>query len=132
MKINNMNNCNECIHNKVCRLVDIAKRINGKMTILFDEVEKEFKDTVSDQFEVEIKCKDFELPVPKINEINIDKLTGTGKGLEVFGVSNPCEGCPTYEMLKKGQTYVGDVPCQWCDKNPYKITWSSGTAGERK
>jgi hypothetical protein len=32
--------------------------------------------------------------------------------------SNPCEGCPTYIQLTSPEGYIGDTPCQWCNKNP--------------
>ena len=38
-----------------------------------------------------------------------------------YGSTDPCEGCKTKELLQTGGTYVGDLPCQWCNKNPYKF-----------
>ena len=32
-----------------------------------------------------------------------------------------CEGCPNNPKYLK-TPYIGDIPCQWCQKNPYKIT----------
>ena len=31
-------------------------------------------------------------------------------------------------MLQTGGTYVGDLPCQWCNKNPYKLSCGTTTA----
>lgn len=36
-----------------------------------------------------------------------------------------CEGCPNNPKYLK-TPYVGDSPCQFCAKNPYKITCTSG------
>ena len=36
--------------------------------------------------------------------------------------TDPCEKCQTKKMLSAGITYLGDLPCQWCNKNPYKLT----------
>ena len=36
--------------------------------------------------------------------------------------TDPCEGCDTKRMLKEKLTYIGDLPCQWCSKNPYKFS----------
>lgn len=36
---------------------------------------------------------------------------------------NPCEGCPNNPKYLKTQ-YIG-VPCQWCQKNLYKVTYTS-------
>ena len=32
-----------------------------------------------------------------------------------------CEGCPNNPKYLK-TTYIGDSPCQWCQKSPYKVT----------
>lgn len=35
-----------------------------------------------------------------------------------------CEGCPNNPKYLK-TPYIGDSPCQWCQKNPYKVTCTS-------
>lgn len=40
---------------------------------------------------------------------------------------DPCKGCETQKMLSKGLTYIGDLPCQWCSKNPCKLSFSIST-----
>ena len=35
-----------------------------------------------------------------------------------------CEGCPNNPKYLK-TPYVGDSPCQWCQKSPWKITCTS-------
>lgn len=35
-----------------------------------------------------------------------------------------CEGCPNNPKYLK-TPYVGDSPCQWCQKNPWKVTCTS-------
>ena len=35
-----------------------------------------------------------------------------------------CEGCPNNPKYLK-IPHVGDIPCQWCQKNPYKLTCTS-------
>lgn len=37
---------------------------------------------------------------------------------------NGCEGCPNNPKYLK-TPYVGDTPCQWCQKNPWKVTCTS-------
>jgi hypothetical protein len=39
---------------------------------------------------------------------------------------NPCEGCETQKMLSRGINYIGDLPCQWCSKNPLRFQCISG------
>lgn len=35
-----------------------------------------------------------------------------------------CEGCPNNPKYLK-TPYVGDSPCQWCQRNPWKVTCTS-------
>ena len=35
-----------------------------------------------------------------------------------------CEGCPNNPKYLK-TPYIGDSPCQWCQKNPWKVTCKS-------
>lgn len=35
-----------------------------------------------------------------------------------------CEGCPNNPKYLK-TPYVGDTPCQWCQKSPWKVTCTS-------
>lgn len=37
---------------------------------------------------------------------------------------NPCEGCP-YNPKYLKTPYIGDSPCQWCQKSPWKVTCTS-------
>lgn len=37
-----------------------------------------------------------------------------------------CEGCPNNPKYLE-IPYVGDSPCQWCQKSPWKITYASNT-----
>lgn len=43
---------------------------------------------------------------------------------------NPCEGCETKKMLSKGINYIGDLPCQWCSKNPLQLNCVSTTSND--
>ena len=35
---------------------------------------------------------------------------------------DPCKDCDWMKKLLSGITYVGDIPCTWCSKGPYKVT----------
>lgn len=35
---------------------------------------------------------------------------------------DPCKDCDWMKKMLSGITYVGDVPCTWCNKGPYKVT----------
>lgn len=45
-------------------------------------------------------------------------------GATLINNENSCEGCPNNSKYLK-TPYVGDTPCQWCQKNPYKVTCTS-------
>lgn len=39
---------------------------------------------------------------------------------------NPCSTCDWWKKMQQpGFTYVGDTPCTWCNKGPYKVTCES-------
>ena len=38
-----------------------------------------------------------------------------------------CKDCPTYKQICSPTGYVGDIPCQWCSKNPWKVTCDTAT-----
>lgn len=42
-------------------------------------------------------------------------------GATLINNENSCEGCPNNPKYLK-TPYIGDSPCQWCQKNPYKVT----------
>ena len=47
---------------------------------------------------------------------------------------DPCKDCDWMKKLLNGITYVGDIPCTWCNKGPYKVTCVDGisTTGNSK
>ena len=45
-------------------------------------------------------------------------------GATLINNENDCEGCPNNPKYLK-TPYVGDTPCQWCQKNPWKVTCTS-------
>ena len=50
-----------------------------------------------------------------------------GFGDPISTVTDPCEGCETKKMLSQGINYLGDLPCQWCSKNPLRFQCLSGS-----
>ena len=40
---------------------------------------------------------------------------------------DPCKDCDWWKKITQpgGFTYVGDTPCTWCNKSPYKVTCDS-------
>ena len=50
-----------------------------------------------------------------------------GFGDPIPTVTDPCESCETKKMLSQGINYIGDLPCQWCAKNPLRFQCLSGS-----
>ena len=70
------------------------------------------------------------------NKVNVSHPDPTypylgGGGLYVpCSQKNPCEDCDFYQrVIKSGKPYVGDAPCQWCDKCGFKPSWGTTTTG---
>lgn len=72
--------------------------------------------------QIKIKNKDniiVDVPTPNIHPFHNDKL-------DLY--NNHCEGCETYELLKNTITpYIGDLPCQWCNRNSYRFVCGLAT-----
>lgn len=125
MKVIN-NCCDSCLHKKVCKNVSSIKT--------FAEV---IKNTIADKndklnFTVEISCDDYFAQLAGSNKngetVKLDLPKPIITPVPFIKKDDPCEGCPTYEMLKNSDaSYVGDLPCQWCNKNSYKFTWGLAT-----
>ena len=45
-------------------------------------------------------------------------------GATLVNNENGCEGCSNNPKYLK-TPYIGDSPCQWCQKNPWKVTYTS-------
>ena len=128
------------LHNKLDRATNL---VNGGVNN-FESLEDTFKDlacyAVMNLIEMEATAKKEEGEKPLVEKfyddyyknLNSPLMTGNpnigwGEPIKTtYKSTDPCEGCPTKEMLQTGGTYVGDLPCQWCSKNPYKF--SCGTA----
>ena len=67
-------------------------------------------------------CKHISCPYYKSSYINL-----CGAGDPIPTVTDPCEGCETKKMLSQGINYLGDLPCQWCSKNPLRFQCLSGS-----
>lgn len=46
------------------------------------------------------------------------------EGATLINNESGCEGCPNNPKYLK-TPYVGDYPCQWCQKSPWKVTCTS-------
>lgn len=46
-------------------------------------------------------------------------------------LDNSCDNCPNNQKYLKAP-YVGDSPCQWCQKNPWKVTCTTDVVNLKK
>ena len=46
------------------------------------------------------------------------------EGATLVNNESGCEGCPNNPKYLK-TPYIGDSPCQWCQKSPWKVTCTS-------
>ena len=67
-------------------------------------------------------CKHTNCPYYRINTyLNEESL------ITKYEWTDNCGDCAIKELLKTGAAYVGDMPCQWCKKNPYNPTCGTTT-----
>lgn len=119
---NNNNNlvntpCAECGHRGVCGFK------KGLEDLILD-----FKDGLSDDFTVEVRCKHFAGPMAT-NPFapGYPNVTPLPFGQSYKGVvaPNPYEECPTGKRLQNGDVHIGDLPCEYCTNNPCKVTFKT-------
>lgn len=104
-----MNKCTNCSHSDVCALKEAYKKLIDE---IFDKEEPKVKINDKD-FEVEVKCKHFANFIGTVKEINVPTKFNLP--------DNPCTTCPSNPKFMS-PNYIGDWPCQWCNRNPWKIT----------
>lgn len=80
--------------------------------------------------------------IPQLQRIYYDPKTGTEHNDLVYRPFtlpewatksdnlSGCEGCPNNPKYLK-TPYIGDTPCQWCQKNPWKVTCTSNGGQEK-
>jgi len=65
------------------------------------------------------KTKESELAT---DPYKLTDITWPPNGIEIETIKDSCAGCAwRAELLAKG-SYIGDTPCDFCNKNPYKVT----------
>ena len=123
------NCCDSCLHKKVCKNTPSAKTL---VEII--------KNTVADKndklnFTIKIICDDYfgnvatEGKDNETNRLDITTLDVLPYTYKIKDSASSCEGCPTHEMLKNlNRPYLGDLPCQWCNRNSYKLVCGLATS----
>ena len=105
-------------HNNFESLEDTFKDLACYAIMNLIEMEAAQKDEVEEKPLVEKFYDDYYKDNPNINY---------GGSIKTCEPTDPCKGCSTKELLQRDSTYVGDLPCQWCNKNPYKINCGTMT-----
>ena len=78
-------------------------------------------------------CKKFNMTCPncgceftyEYEDVEVGVVICPSIKLPDWSVVSDCEGCPNNPKYLK-TPYIGDSPCQFCAKNPNKITCTSG------
>lgn len=110
---------NKC---EICKNKEICKYKEGYKS-LADKIKEMFKDTKADEvLSVELDCKYFNKEesmqtAPENKNIDYELFY---HGYQLTN-KNKCEGCPTYERIKRGEFVVGDQ-CTYCQNSPTKVT----------
>lgn len=61
---------------------------------------------------------------PKLPEVNENCELGQLNDFVYIPQTNPCLNCDFYKKyIAGGQPFIGDAPCQWCEKQPGKISF---------
>lgn len=112
------------LHNKLDRATSLVKGNKNN----FESLEDTFKDlacyAIMNIIEMEAERQSM-CHNPDLN--NSDKTGDSINTITSIHSTNPCAGCSFYTELSTKGYYIGDTPCQWCNKNPYRITCKGET-----
>lgn len=105
--------CDSCAHEKMCKykeeFIECAANIE--------------KLNKPDFMKVSFDCKYYSESKPTPKEFKLPNFTTTSTNSR-----KDCNDCDFYnKYILKGQTYIGDSPCQWCDKYPFRVTCDSNS-----
>lgn len=105
------------LHNKLDRATSLVKGNKNN----FESLEDTFKDlacyAIMNIIEMEAERQSL-CHTPDSDDSNkVDSIST----ISVYS-GNPCAGCSFYTELSTKGYYIGDTPCHWCSKNPYKST----------
>ena len=121
--------CSECKNILICKYVENYKKVNSKVIELMETLKKDNVDTSF--FKLDIKCQFFVEKCYTRRPFDVHPFGDSDftpailpTDYDTTLTENPCVNCPYKPDLNK-ITYIGDSPCDWCDKNPYKTTFTS-------
>lgn len=120
---NNNNKCSECKHQLICKYISDFKKFNEEIESLKKLLQAEGIDLSI--FNAEINCQFFARESkfnssPTIRDLLVSY--SPKDAYDTINKQNPCGNCELYKKLQKGEIYVGDSPCQWCEHSPFKLT----------
>ena len=99
--------CSTCSHNNVCKYKDeFMKKLNSL-------------DLAVDSF-IRLSCECVYYSSNRYNTITYRNLPQYGDYTSIN--ADDCSNCDFRKKLLTDGTYIGDAPCDFCSKNPYKIT----------
>lgn len=112
------------LHNKLDRATSLVKGNKNN----FESLEDTFKDlacyAIMNIIEMEAERQSMCHTPDSDDSSKTDKSINTATAIYS---TDPCAGCSFYTELSTKGYYIGDTPCQWCSKNPYKLTCVNST-----
>ena len=125
--------CDACKHNGVCKYKEGFEAKRKEIKDLVENIKTEDNPVI-----VDIKCKYYLDSIGTITfpgggsrgskELNPPFIPYRG---DIVYTSNtdPCEICPNNPKYHD-YPVIGDIPCQWCQHSPTRVTCENGNAAK--
>lgn len=108
--------CASCIHSSVCKYKeDFMKKLASI-------------DFSAESF-IRLRCECIHYQPQQYNYREITWLNNLNSiNTSLNDNQDGCSNCDFMKKLLTDGNYIGDAPCEWCSKNPHKVTCGTGAA----
>lgn len=112
---NQSQDCHSCDHQHVCKYKEeFLKKLNSL-------------DLSAESF-IRLRCECIHYKQQTCNYREITWLNSSDPLDTIYQVNkDDCSNCDFMKKLINDGSYIGDSPCEWCSKNPYKVSCESNT-----
>lgn len=115
---NSKKDCSTCIHSTVCKYKEeFMKKVEGL--------------DLSDNSFIRLRCECIYYQENNYNYTGVRDIF-YGQTILDTAADKSCSDCDFMRRLQNDGSYVGDSPCDFCSKNPYKLTCTSLTTASNK
>ena len=107
---NQSQDCHSCDHQAVCKYRDeFLKKLSSL--------------DISDSHFIRMRCECIHYKQQTYNYRDITWLNSSDPIDTIYNVNkDDCSNCDFMKTLLRDGSYIGDSPCEWCAKNPYKVS----------